>query len=80
MGFAYIEICENIANCAGDTGNHSKHLIVDPVSRPATYGEVTLSELACLVLGTPISLLNLWAWMEPEIVESYFSGLKNRNH
>ena len=53
------------------------YLIVDCVSRPAAYGEVTLSELAYLVFGTPISLLNLWAWMEPEIVESYFSGMKN---
>lgn len=36
-------------------------LIVDSVSRPAMYSEVTLGELAYLILGTPISILNLWA-------------------
>ena len=56
------------------------YLIVDSVSRPAMYGEVTLSELAYLIFGTPISILNLWAWMEPEIIESYFVGIKNRSH
>ena len=49
-------------------------LLVDTVSQPANYGEITLGELAFLVLGTPISILNLWAWMEPELIEVYFLG------
>jgi hypothetical protein len=39
---------------------------------------VTLGELAYLFLGTPISILNLWAWIEPEVIERYFPGMKNR--
>jgi hypothetical protein len=54
-------------------------LIIDTVSKPANYGEVTLGELAYLVLGTPIMILNLWAWIEPEIIESYFLDVKHRN-
>ena len=55
-------------------------LLVNSVSQPAVYGEVTLSELAYLVFGTPISILNLWAWIEPEIIEHYFLGMKNRGN
>ena len=54
-------------------------LLVDTVSQPATYGEVTLGELAYLFLGTPISILNLWAWIEPEMIEQYFLGMKNQD-
>jgi hypothetical protein len=54
-------------------------LLVDTVSKPANYGEVTLGELAYLALGTPIMILNLWAWIEPEIIESYFLHAKDRN-
>ena len=53
-------------------------LLVDSVSRPANYGEVTLGELAYLVLGTPIMILNLWAWIEPEIIEFYFLRIKEQ--
>ena len=52
-------------------------LLVDSVSQPATYGEVTLGELAYLVFGTPISIFNLWVWIEPEIIELYFPSVKN---
>ena len=55
------------------------YLIADSVSRPATYGEVTLSELTYLVIGTPILILNLWAWIEPEIIEQYFPSIKNHS-
>lgn len=54
-------------------------LLVGVISEPATYGEITLGELAYLILGTPISILNLWAWIDPEIFEAYLSGLKNWN-
>ena len=56
------------------------YLLIDSVSQPANYGEVTLSELAYLFFGTPISILNLWAWIEPEIFEEYFlHGKKQSN-
>jgi hypothetical protein len=51
-------------------------LFVDSVSQPAIYGEVTLGELAYLVFGTPISILNLWVWIEPEVIELYFPSVK----
>ena len=54
-------------------------LLIDSVSKPAKYGEVTLTELAYLVLGTPIMILNLWAWIEPEIIEIYFLGVKRQD-
>ena len=54
-------------------------LLIDSVSKPANYGEVTLTELAYLVLGTPIMILNLWAWIEPEIIEIYFLGVKRQD-
>jgi hypothetical protein len=56
------------------------YLLVDSVSQPATYGEVTLGELVYLFFGTPISTLNLWAWIEPEIIEQYFLRMKNRGN
>ena len=49
-------------------------------SKPATYGEVTLEELAYSVLRTPIMILNLWAWIEPEIIEFYFLGVKHQDN
>lgn len=55
------------------------YLLVDSVSQPATYGEVTFGELVYLFLGTPISILNLWAWIEPEMIEHYFLGMKNQD-
>lgn len=54
-------------------------LLIDSVSKPANFGEVTLTELAYLVLGTPIMILNLWAWIEPEIIEIYFLGVKRQD-
>jgi|SoiMetStandDraft_2_1073263.scaffolds.fasta_scaffold54692_4 hypothetical protein len=55
-------------------------LLVDSVSKPATYGEVTVSELAYVILGSPIMILNLWAWIDPEIIETYFPGVKRQNN
>ena len=55
------------------------YLLIDSVSQPAIYGEVTLSELAYLFFGTPISILNLWAWIEPELIEQYFLGAKDQD-
>ena len=79
MGFAYIENMKAFRIVLGILAIVPIFLIVDTVSKPANYGEVTLGELAYLVLGTPIMILNLWAWIEPEIIESFFLDVKNRN-
>lgn len=53
-------------------------LLVDALFlRPANYGEGSLGELAYLVFGVPILILNIWAWVHPEIIEFYFFGKKN---
>jgi len=44
--------------------------------RPTDYGEDSLRTLAYLALGIPILVLNLWAWMYPDIIEFYFLGKK----
>lgn len=79
MGFAYIETMKAFRIVLGILAIVPIFLIVDTVSKPANYGEVTLGELAYLILGTPIMILNLWAWIEPEIIESYFLDMKDRN-
>ncbi|HKY55918.1 MAG TPA: hypothetical protein VJM08_16500 [Anaerolineales bacterium] len=56
------------------------YLLIDSVSQPANYGEVTLGELAYLFFGTPISILNLWAWIEPELIEQYLFHGRNQNN
>jgi len=55
-------------------------LLVYSASQPANYGEVTPSEIAFLIVATPISILNLWAWIEPEIIETYFPGVKRQKN
>ena len=54
-------------------------LLVYAASQPAQYGEVTLVEVAYMFLGTPITLLNLWEWIEPDIIETHFPGMKRQN-
>jgi hypothetical protein len=34
----------------------------------------SMAELVFLVFGIPILVLNLWAWLFPEIIEFYFLG------
>lgn len=41
---------------------------------PATFEPNTLGELVFLVFGIPILIVNLWAWVEPEIIDVYFFG------
>ena len=38
------------------------------------YQEDSLKQMAFMILGIPILILNIWAWMYPEIVEYYFFG------
>ena len=54
-------------------------LLVTAASQPAQYGDVTLVEVAYLFLGAPITILNLWAWIEPEIIKTYFPGMERQN-
>lgn len=34
----------------------------------------SIAELIYMVFGIPILIVNLWAWMYPEIIEVYFFG------
>jgi len=45
--------------------------------RPTDYDEQSLRVLAYSVLGVPILIFNLWAWVYPEIIEFYFFGKKD---
>jgi len=50
-------------------------MIVDSIFlHPANYGESSLGELAYPVIGIPILIFNMWAWLDPEIIEFYFFG------
>ena len=41
---------------------------------PLTYGGDSVGELAYMVIGIPICILNLWAWTDSEMIEFYFLG------
>ena len=41
---------------------------------PVTFEPNTVGELVFLVFGIPVLVVNLWAWVEPEIIEVYFFG------
>ena len=47
--------------------------LVDPI----TDDPNSLRELVYTVFGIPILILNLWAWIYPEIIEFYFLGKKS---
>jgi hypothetical protein len=36
------------------------------------YREDSIKQIIFMILGIPILILNLWAWMYPEIIEFYF--------
>jgi hypothetical protein len=50
--------------------------------RPTDYDEQSLRGLAYSVVGVPILIFNIWAWVYPEIIEFYLFGkeLQNRNN
>jgi len=55
-------------------------LLADKILFHSTdYGEDSLRTLAFLVIGLPILILNLWAWIYPEIIEFYFLGRKDKD-
>jgi hypothetical protein len=41
---------------------------------PDSYGEGTVGELLFPLFGVPILMFNLWAWLQPEMIEYYFFG------
>jgi hypothetical protein len=41
------------------------------VLHPENYGENSMQELAFLIVGLPILILNVWAWMYPEMLAFY---------
>jgi hypothetical protein len=42
------------------------------------YREDSIQQLVFMVLGVPILILNLWAWIQPEIIKA-FSGRKDND-
>ena len=44
------------------------------------YGGDSIGEMAFLIFGVPILVLNFWAWVYPEIIEFFLWGdKKDRN-
>ena len=38
--------------------------------RPENYGEGSIGELVFLVVGIPILIFNMWAWIHPELLKA----------
>jgi|GEM_PF-2551681 len=51
-------------------------MIVDSFLHPANYGAGTLGELLYPLFGIPILTFNMWAWIQPEVIEFYFLGME----
>ena len=51
-------------------------MIVDSLLQPANYAAASSGELLYLTFGVPILIFNIWAWMQPEIIEFYFLGME----
>ncbi len=45
--------------------------------RPELYCDNCLGTYAYMVLGVPILIFNIWAWIHPEILEASFLGKKS---
>jgi hypothetical protein len=55
-------------------------LLVDQIVFQADYyRDDSLKQIAFLVLGIPILILNLWAWGYPSIIEAYFFDNQSEN-
>ena len=39
---------------------------------PGNYGSGSLGKLLYPAIGIPILIVNMWAWVHPEIIEFYF--------
>jgi len=46
---------------------------------PENYKVGSIGELLFPVIGLPILIINMWAWVEPEIIEFYFFGKEMEN-
>jgi hypothetical protein len=49
-------------------------LVQQILAQPGHYGEDSLQQMAFVVLGVPILILNLWAWMYPRGTEVFALG------
>lgn len=50
-------------------------MLVDAlIFHPENYGLGTLGELLYPAIGVPILIINMWAWVHPEIIEYFFLG------
>lgn len=45
---------------------------------PSTRDLDSWGELIYMLFGVPMLIVNLWAWMYPEIIEVYFFGKHKR--
>jgi hypothetical protein len=46
---------------------------------PTAYDEHLLRTLIYHAIGVPILILNVWVWLFPEIIESYFLQKKEQD-
>jgi hypothetical protein len=46
--------------------------------RPTDYDEQSLRTLGYSVIGAPILIFNVWAWIYPQIIDVYFLGNKKK--
>jgi len=54
-------------------------LLIDKLFfRPELYCDNCLGTYVFMILGVPILIFNMWAWIHPEIIEFYFFGKDKR--
>lgn len=47
-------------------------MLLAAIIKPFDYGPGTDMEILYLVIGIPISLVNMWEWCEPEVMDELF--------
>jgi len=52
-------------------------LVFHLIYERSTYDPNSIVEMAYLVFGVPILIINFWAWFHPEVIEFYFFGKAN---
>ena len=51
-------------------------LVYNLIFPQTDYGGDSIGEMAYLIFGVPILILNFWAWAHPEIIELFLWGDK----
>jgi hypothetical protein len=46
-------------------------ILIDAALHPTSLAEGTLSEMLYLIFGVPILIINIWAWVHPEIIQFF---------